>query len=295
MPHAVRIKALAASLRLPNLPSVLSNVLTGCLFAGFEAEACGLALFTGTCLYLAGNLLNDWADRKWDEVHRCERALPSGLFTPRSYLQSGIILILLGWTAAALASPAALLISMLISGALILYTWSHKRSSWAVIPMGACRALLPILGYFAITSEGTLIKVPCYLAAPALMTYIVMLSLRARSESTASSRRMSALCALGLFAPPLPLLIYSAYSHPEHWIYSLVGSLPYIIWISVSLTLLRSPVGRQVSALLAGIPLIDAMFIMPIALFLGGFHPILWAWLLAFIAGRMLQRYVPAT
>ena len=80
------------------------------------------------------------------------------------------------------------------------------------------------------------------------------------------------------------------------------GLVPYVIWIALCLTLFRKPISVRISRLLAGIPLVDCMLLLPIALVLGSgswhdpfvltcvlFPP------LVFISGLALQRHTPAT
>ena len=105
---------------------------------------------SGLCLYFAGNLANDWFDRQWDAAHRPERAIPSGLFRSFSYLVAAILLGINGLIAAATLTHPALYAAIGILLLISLYTWLHKRTRWAVIPMGLCRAGLYALGFFAI-------------------------------------------------------------------------------------------------------------------------------------------------
>ena len=81
--------------------------------------------------------------------------------------------------------------------------------------------------------------------------------------------------------------------------------LPCAVWLTLSLTRFRRPVPRFVSALLAGIPLIDFIAALPLATALAvpdaGIHqqPMLLAtvlgpWL-AFGSALLLQKVAPAT
>lgn len=303
-----RIRSLAATLRLPNLPSVLSNTLSGIFLASVLYETGDLsmlahALIAACCLYFSGNLFNDWADQSWDSIHRPERALPSGLFKPGLYLIGGIILTLTAWAVSAMASPAALLVSIAISNFIILYTWQHKRSAWSVIPMALCRALLPALGFCATTSHWHRVEW-LYVPSGMLFAYLIMLSLRARSESKAANgSKLTAITIIGFLVPPA--LLATQWCQSNLWMMglglSLIAAIPYLIWTGLAMTRFRFPISSQVSALLAGIPLIDAMFLLPFVIlgsvFINSQQCLIlsWLWLPAFIAGRLLQRLVPAT
>jgi hypothetical protein len=64
-------------------------------------------------------------------------------------------------------------------------------------------------------------------------------------------------------------------------------------------TIRRKPVSVHVSSLLAGIPLVDWMVLLPISLSLGSWNPFAIACFaippLAFISALLLQRLAPAT
>ncbi len=303
-----KARALAASLRLPNLPSVLCNVLTGTLIAGFANPAHpAWAMCVATCLYFAGNLLNDWADLEWDRSKRPERALPRKLFHPLAYLATAFILITTALTISILLSAMAFAFTLAITISILLYTWSHKQHAWSVIFMALCRALLPLLGYHAIQHDpgaDTPLLNLCVLFAFMLFSYILMLSLRARSESSEPCRKTAMRSSLGFLIPPLLAIValgVAKGSSDHSPIAILAGLLPFSIWTTLSLTRMRKPVSGQVSALLAGIPLVDAMLLIPwlIWLWLQHLHIshviLMSAWLPLFLAGRLLQRLVPAT
>lgn len=306
-----RIQGLAATLRLPNVPSVWSNTLTGVIFATLiqgQGENTAtplvlLAILSATCLYFSGNLFNDWADLEWDREHRPERALPTGAFLPSQYLALGILMTLLGLTFAAFTSLTAMLVSATLVFFIILYTWGHKRTAWGVVPMALCRASLPILGFCACANNWQQSHW-IFLSSAILFSYFTMLSLRARTEShPSSSASMSLLTGAG-FLLPLLLVIgtpHAPITYTGGIIAISLSSLPYVVWTLMALTIFRKPIAGQISALLAGIPLLDALFLMPYLL-LGHVitdhsmpYWLIVAWGPAFVAGRLLQRFIPAT
>lgn len=308
MPNQGKTRALAASLRLPNLPSVWSNTLTGVAFAcliqdGDALNGVWLALVTASALYLAGNLLNDCFDIEWDRKNRPERALPRGLFTPCLYRLLAGLLVGIALTTATLTDPAAFLLAAALIVFILLYTWTHKRTAWSVVPMALCRSCLPLLGYFCCIGTSRA-SVWIFLPAVLLFVYLLLLSLRARSESRAGATGTTG-TATGIALMVPPCILVAAYSSPQWWLEGVVvngiATLPYLIWLTLTLTLFRRPIARQVSALLAGIPLIDAMILLPYLilghiLLAGSGHVLIaTAWAPAFLFGRLLQRYVPAT
>jgi heme O synthase-like polyprenyltransferase len=289
--------ALLATIRTPNIPSVACNVLTGSILASIAAplqtpQAIS-AIASGVLLYLAGNLLNDWHDRDWDALHRPERALPQKIFQPSSYLTLAIACSLAGLATAA-ANPRSLAIAAIILGLILIYTKSHKSSALAIIPMGLCRAFLPMLGYCACSHQSlTSILI---LMATALLIHTCGLSLVARSESK-PDRHPSRLF---LYGYPLAVAITCLAAHissTRSIIHLWPAALPYLLWTFLALFLLRRSAFTGVSMLLAGIPLVDWTFLIPFAK-----HPdasLPWLALcappIAFILGKSLQKIVPAT
>ena len=157
-----KVRALLATLRIANAPSVVSNVFLGIVLgwivrfswrglalSDFDWGRASLACCGGVLLYFSGNLANDWFDRHWDAEIRPERALPSGQFRPFSYLIFSLLFaasgILIGFWLRLTSGYVALLICLLIC----IYTYFHKRAIWAVIPMGLCRAGLYFFGFFS--------------------------------------------------------------------------------------------------------------------------------------------------
>jgi heme O synthase-like polyprenyltransferase len=289
--------ALLATIRTPNIPSVACNALTGILLASITAPIqtphAITAIASGILLYLAGNLLNDWHDRDWDALHRPERALPKKIFQPSSYLILAIACSLAGLVTAA-ANPRSLAIAAMILGLILIYTKSHKSSPLAIIPMGLCRAFLPILGYFACTDQA--ITPSLILIAAALLIHTCGLSLVARSESTPERHKSR----LFLYAYPLAVAIACLAAHinsTRSIIHLWPAALPYLLWTFLALFILRRSAFTGVSMLLAGIPLVDWTFLIPFAL--GPDASLPWLALcappIAFILGKSLQKIVPAT
>lgn len=288
-----KCKALLATIRTPNIPSVACNVLTGILLASIAAPIhipnAITAITSGILLYLAGNLLNDWHDRDWDALHRPERALPKNIFKPSSYLTLAIACCLAALASIA-AHPRSLAIAAIILGLILIYTKSHKSSAWAIIPMGLCRALLPVLGYFVCSHQA--VTPNLILISAALLIHTCGLSLVARSESKPSR--------LFLFAYPLVVATACLATHINNssdWIKLWPAALPYLLWTFLALILLRRSAFTGVSMLLAGIPLVDLTFLIPFAM--GPLPSLPWLALcappVAFILGKSLQKIVPAT
>lgn len=304
-PAPNKLRALAATARVANIPSVVSNTFLG-LLAGYyiwppkPQSLLLLGLISPILLYVAGNFLNDWCDRTWDQRHRPERALPRGLFKPISYLIAASSLILAALISSYTISVDSVVVAAFITASIFIYTWSHKKSSWSVIPMGLCRGFLPIYGYTIFRPITTTPDIPILISI-GLFCYILGLSLSARTESIANPSKFYVMASrLFFLVPPSLILAYygSNTSIPFH--YALLGSVPFIGWILLCLTKFRSPVPRHVSNLLAGIPFIDWLVLLPMGLLYlisGDSFGLTFILVppIAVVLGKALQRYAPAT
>ena len=286
------------------MPSVMSNMAVG-VFLGGAASGQKFSwpwwlMLAGVLFYISGNFLNDWADRDWDKEKRPERALPRGLFPAWLYLAFALGGFGGGIVLAGFYGIGVLGVSLLLLSLIVLYTAIHKKTSLSVVPMGLCRACLPVMGYLAMRDPITALAL---YSALALLVYIIALSLSARWESMGNippekiriSRGL--LIFSGLIAVALPIQVNPMLG----W----SGLIPFGVWLGLALTKYRSPVSAHVSALLAGIPWLDWIVIFPIVLTLLGHEKIslsdenFWIALLlapvSFVLGRLLQKVASAT
>lgn len=318
-----RLHALLATSRVANVPSVVSNVWLGValgVMLGMANSGDSVRVFpwaavwklmaSGICLYVGGNFLNDWMDRKWDGQHRPERALPSGLFHPVVYLNAAIAFLIAGICFANSVNKLAAAAAAAIVLCILIYTVWHKRAAWSVVPMGLCRALLPMMGVVGvmkdsvITPHAMMILLTAGLCAAGLFLHIVGLSVSARRESTKGEVEDSTDGSRFIFALAVVLMLAAGFRSGIPWWFLCAGAVPYVAWFGVCRTLHRRPIGRYVSSLLAGIPLLDWVILLPASIVLvssgltwwdpikvGGFliPP------LAFLSALLLQKLAPAT
>jgi hypothetical protein len=204
-----------------------------------------------------------------------------------------------------LAAVAAVTIVLCI----VIYTVWHKRAAWSVVPMGLCRALLPMMGALGVMSPpvitplAAMILLTVGFCALGLFMHIVGLSVSARRESVKSPSE-EADGSRFLFALAVVLMLAACVRSGIPWWFLWVGPVPYALWFGVCRTLHRKPVGRYVSSLLAGIPLLDWVFLLPASVMLvsSGFpweHPVPGGGFLipplAFLSALLLQKLAPAT
>ncbi len=300
MNRAGKTYALLASARIANLPSVVSNVWVGTalgmVWSGEIDAAIPWSLaVAGIFLYLAGNFLNDWMDRDWDAKHRPERALPNKVFPPKLYLILAIILSIAACFITYRINYRCGFIASTIIILIIVYTIYHKRIPWAVIPMGLCRGLLPVMGFFVFCPYiNSIWPIAC-----ALSFYIIGLSLTARYEAMAAPPRWVALIARYFLLIPALFIAWGNKTMFLGWWPSVLIALPYLAWTSFSLRCRGKSIPVLVSNLLAGIPLVDWMVLFPLGIMLGSVEPLGVLCLVlppvAFVFSLVLRRLAPAT
>lgn len=307
-----KLYGLLSTARVANVPSVVSNVWLGVVLGTLAAADSGIRTqnmpwaatlvlaAAGVLLYVGGNFFNDWMDRCWDAVHRPERALARGLFLPSWYLGLTVLLLAGGTGLAWLVNARCGQVAGGIVFSVAIYTLWHKRSAWAVVPMGMCRALLPVMGFLAIYPYIDRV----WPVAGALLSYIIGLSLCARYESMTGPPRRVAVMARGFLLLAVVLVAWGNRGLYLDRGASIGGALPYLVWTGFCLRFWRKPVSKLVSGLLAGIPLLDWMVLLPVALTLmsgarDGLGMMVVGNLLvpplAFISALVLQRLAPAT
>lgn len=320
MNRSGKIHALLSTARVANIPSVVSNVWLGVSIAGYLGGWCSFShpwsaaarlALAGVLLYVSGNFLNDWADRAWDLKNRPERALPRGLFPPGFYLRVAAVCAAGGIFLSAVTSPASAAVAVAILCMVAIYTCWHKRSPWAVVAMGLCRALLPVMGAVGFSGVFLVQTIPPHsgmigACALGLFCHIAGLSLSARYEAMPNPPARISNLARILFITAAAAVSYAIYQWRfDSVLFVVAGLLPYCLWTILSLSVWRKPVSRHVSRLLAGIPLIDWMVLLPLSLSslamtnLAGTSPFTAACLfvppLAFVSALLLQRLAPAT
>ena len=167
--------------RVPNLPTVWSNVLMAWALAGGGGMGrLAAALAGGTLLYAGGCTLNDACDVRWDRTHKPDRLIPSGALKERTVWTLGLAQMVLGLACFVLANPASWFWPAGLVLAILAYDFRHKESPWSVVVMGACRAML-ILSAAAVA--GGALHWKSLTAAAVVWLYIISLSLLARRET----------------------------------------------------------------------------------------------------------------
>lgn len=322
------IRALLATSRIANVPSVIVNVLTGMLMIQWWSEASlssepkvWLGVVSACLLYLSGNFLNDWYDRAWDSRHRPERALPSGLIDPRSYLLISVLMMATGAALAGWIHLSVLAVYAAIAVLVMAYTLIHKRHAGAIWLMGGCRAGLYLMGMMILSPNLAALEnlrqvslspthafvSSLFLFAPmvGMTCYIAGISLLARYESKAVLHPRIKWWALGLLL--MPILTHTIFS--SLYVFALgaglwknfawVGAAPLLVW-TLRAVWLRAAVSAKVTRLLAGIVLVDGVYwwtsaaTLHVVMGVEQANPSMVP-LYALVAALLLQKVAPAT
>lgn len=139
----------ARLIRLPNVFSAPPDVMAGFAVAAGAVPFSGtLAIvLLGSCLlYASGMIWNDYFDFAADARERPSRPIPCGAISRSSAFLLGALMMFLGIAFCFVASWKAGLVSILLSGAILLYDGALKRLPIAPAMMGLCRSLNLILG-----------------------------------------------------------------------------------------------------------------------------------------------------
>ena len=280
--------------RVSNLPTVWSNVLAGIALGGgstWDPRTIPL-LFALSIFYTAGMFLNDAFDWKIDSVERPERPIPSQEVTAKTVYSVGSLMLtggLLILTGIGYLMPKGTGIWPVIAGLvlcslIILYNWHHKKNPLSPLIMGACRMMVYITATLAVSTH---LSVEVLSGAIVLLSWLIGLTYISKQETL---DHIANLWPLGFLAVPL------LYCFP----YVLDGGMGAIVWLGLFLlTVLalylarrRKPgdIGRAVVTLIAGISLVDALFLLKFSDQSSALLAIA-----AFTLTLVLQRIVPGT
>lgn len=276
--------------RVANLPTVLSNVLTG---AALTAAAPGpglLAAFFGTMalFYVGGMYLNDAFDREWDARHRPERPIPSGAVSAATVFAAGFGLLVCG-----LALVTALsylpggggvhgpIGGLALAALIVTYDRHHKGHALGPLLMGGCRVLVYVTVALALGASWGSAATRAVLS---LLGYLMGLTYVARQENL---RALNQLWPLGLLAAPFVLNVPRALDAGTVCFALLLLAVLDALWVMFRAT--RRNIPGAVGRLIAGICLLDALLVAQLR------TSYVLPCLAAYVLARLAQRYTPAT
>jgi 4-hydroxybenzoate polyprenyltransferase len=251
--------------RVSNLPTVWTNVFTGmALAAGVGAEPrLAILLVSLSLFYIGGMFLNDAFDSGFDASARPERPIPSGQVSAVQVYAVGFGMLVLGiallaWTGYGFEPYTQwrpVIAGIALAAAIVFYNWHHKENPLSPLVMGLCRMLVVVSAAFAVAIA---LPVEVYAAAIVLLCYLIGLTYAAKKEHLG---RIDSFWPLAFLAVPLAYGAWLATRHPA----VLIPVAALAAWILFALRLLRrrakGDVPRAVVSLIAGISLLDAIFL----------------------------------
>jgi 4-hydroxybenzoate polyprenyltransferase len=188
-------------LRFPAVFTAFADVLLGFALTHVHLSDAplplALLLLTSGCIYLAGMVFNDVADRHVDARERPHRPLPSGRVSLRAAVWLGTALLGVGllsaaalrWVDPRLCGWNPLFVAALLVTAVALYDGLLKSTWSGPLAMGLCRFLNVILGASAAGHLfGRPFDNPQRWVATGLGLYVVGVTWFARTEATVSPR-----------------------------------------------------------------------------------------------------------
>ncbi len=244
--------------RVSNLPTVTSNVLAGVALGGGHPRALHLATIciALSLMYVAGMYLNDAFDRDIDRRERPDRPIPAGEVSALTVFEigfallgSGVLLIALlvlttGTTWWPIAAAAAL------ACVIVFYDAYHKGNPWSPVLMGLCRAGVYVTAALAVTAE---LRGDVLVGAGAMIAYLIGLTYIAKQEN---------LAAFSSWWPVAFLAVPFVIATPDGALATVIY-VGFLLWVLRALVLiLRRQTRDAVTSLIAGISLLDALFIV---------------------------------
>ena len=253
--------------RISNLPTVWTNVLAGAVLAAGVSSAVDhrvpILLVALSLFYVGGMFLNDAFDSEFDAKVRPDRPIPSGQVTARQVFTYGFVLIglgltLLGWVGVGFEPTTGwrpVAAGVALAAAIVFYNWHHKGNALSPVVMGLCRMLVYLCAAFSLQS---VLPNRVYVAALVLLCYLIGLTYAAKQEHLA---RIGSVWPLAFLAVPLVFGIYLSLEQKAGWLPLLAFALCTMFAVRLLLRRQRGDVPRGVVSLIAGISLLDAVFL----------------------------------
>jgi hypothetical protein len=280
--------------RVSNLPTLWTNVLAGIVLAGSTPAPVplGLLLLAISLFYMAGMYLNDAFDRHFDAAAYPQRPIPSGAVAAGTVFTMGflglgageLLLIVVGYGIEGGPGWPPAIAGLSLAATIVYYNAHHKGNPIGPLVMSLCRAQVYLTAALAVAPE---LSQLVWWGTGLLMAYVIGLSYVARQETLA---RLTNLWSLAFLAAPfvygLPGALHSL--GPAVIYMSFAAWVIYALWRLMQGT--QMAIREGVSALIAGIALLDALLIALVgdlqlaALAAGGA-----------LLTRLAHRFVPGT
>jgi hypothetical protein len=176
------------------------------------------------------------------------------------------------------------LVGALLAGTIVVYNMWHKGNPLSPVIMGLCRMLVYVGAAVAVAP---FLSAEVVVAALVALSYLIGLTYAAKQETLG---RIGNAWPLAFLAVPVGYALWAATSG----IAAVLASVAFVGWLAWSMLFLLIPerldVPRAVVSLIAGICLLDAVFIAGMPDMMAGSHR-----RRAFLLTVMLQRHIPGT
>lgn len=278
--------------RVSNVPTVWTNVAAAMALCHtpFRPSLFVAVSFAMTVQYIGGMYLNDAFDERWDRINRPMRPIVEGMVAARTVFTIGFALVTLGLvTMAALAAFGvvgwlSVGLTALLGALIVYYDFHHKGNPLGPLIMGLCRVGVYLVAGFATANPTS----ELYVGAGLLLGHLIGLTYIAKHETRGQLLRLWPVL---FFAPAL---LWGAFLQPPwliagaiYFAYTLrAGIAPALGWGNQG----RPDPGKAVPGLIAGISLLDAMFVSETRNYIA--VALCFA---AFALTRFWQRHVPGT
>jgi hypothetical protein len=280
--------------RVSNLPTVWTNVLAGVVLSG-APPSLGITLVLMLALslfYVAGMYLNDAFDAGFDRVHRPGRPIPAGEVAASTVygigsglLSAGLCLLLaVGYGTSNGTGLRAFAAGVALGVMIFIYDMWHKGNPIGPVLMGLCRVLVYVIAAGAVAE---LLPRDLLWAAAMALSYLIGLTYAAKQEDLKQPGHLWPLVFLAApFVYGVPIAIAGG---PGAVIYLLL-----LVAVLYALSFMvrpgRANIPRVVMILIAGISLLDGLFIA------GQGRPILaGVTIVSFVLTLASQRYISGT
>lgn len=189
-----RWHAFASLIRLPNIFTVLSNVVAAHLVAtqtDVQPLVLLMTLLASAAFYHGGMVVNDCLDFDEDSQMRPGRPLPAGHFSLRQAWTIAVFMMLFGLILSVQLGGVTGIIALLLAAFIFGYNLSNREGYWGCVWMGCCRFLNWAL---ALSAVGGLATYWPY--ALVVAVYVSALTIISRDEVKAKRPQLITWCAL---------------------------------------------------------------------------------------------------
>lgn len=272
-----QIKDYLTLVRVPNLFTLPSNVLVGYfssnIYNVIEINTIILVILSSTCLYAAGVIFNDIADKQTDRKERPNRPIPSGRITQRRAIILALLLLVISITVSYFISAATLIIVLILIATIVIYDFVLKNSLLGPVVMGVTRLLNILLGAspnlsHLIVGQFDYVSYRLFLVCISEFVYVTGITALSKYEANKiPSFQLGWIHAL-LFLSPIVIGIYAAsigFFKDTTWIYLFIfGSfILFMLKIATSSKSMMTDLTLQkiIGLLIVGIIIHDAVYI----------------------------------